>query len=401
MSESANHTQHIQTIKEILGLGQEFSAIDIASKKALPRVVDLPVPEPQDEQRNTKAVLPPPPIPAVAAQRRVLQLRGYLNRDLIRLPLIFAVALVFFFVILNFGAVKSQVSSIFVSPPKNDRAVLGDNLPLYQNWMKKYYIFSSNQNALGPNDDADHDGLKNIEEFYLGTNPLGWDTNGNGVGDGEDMLQGSNPLYKGSITGDQQKIIDERVDLRQIQKTLDYYEVRGITKAVDINQGAIAQSYSEYSNAEVFTPEPSKAGNLKIPRIGLDVAVVWSENFSRMEEDLKWGVAHHPTTVYPGQRGLSSIHGHSSGYFWDGKYKTAFTKINFLEEGDEVFVTVFSAIGDSQTYRFVVRGKKIYNKNDPAQFLAPEDGYFLNLSTSWPIGTARDRYVVTTELVGP
>ena len=70
-----------------------------------------------------------------------------------------------------------------------------------------------------------------------------------------------------------------------------------------------------------------------------------------------------------------------------------------VEPGDEVFVSVYSINGEMRKYRFIVRSEKVYAKTDPEQFAA-RDGYFLNLSTSWPVGTARERYVVTTELAG-
>ncbi len=43
--------------------------------------------------------------------------------------------------------------------------------------------------------DSDGDGLTNLQECYLGTDPFNWDTDGDGWGDGEEQnLLGSNPL---------------------------------------------------------------------------------------------------------------------------------------------------------------------------------------------------------------
>ena len=44
------------------------------------------------------------------------------------------------------------------------------------------------------NDDPDHDGLTNLQEFLLGTDPHNPDTDGDGVPDGVEFRRGSDPL---------------------------------------------------------------------------------------------------------------------------------------------------------------------------------------------------------------
>ncbi len=44
--------------------------------------------------------------------------------------------------------------------------------------------------------DSDNDGLSNVDETYLGTNPAKWDTDGGGISDGDELLNGTNPLNK-------------------------------------------------------------------------------------------------------------------------------------------------------------------------------------------------------------
>ena len=48
--------------------------------------------------------------------------------------------------------------------------------------------------SVRPEDDDDHDGLTNLEEFCLGTDPRKADTDGDGMPDAEEVLRGTNPL---------------------------------------------------------------------------------------------------------------------------------------------------------------------------------------------------------------
>jgi len=45
-----------------------------------------------------------------------------------------------------------------------------------------------------PGDDYDHDELTNLQEYQLGTDPIKWDTDGDGVNDGTEVANGTNPL---------------------------------------------------------------------------------------------------------------------------------------------------------------------------------------------------------------
>lgn len=412
ISTDSNH--HVTTIRELLGLPPGGFVTLAQAETAPPK--EIPIAAVPKTQREPFPPPPPPPPfhepvaplpPAAVAQKAKLPVaaaRGavrFWQSDYVRLPAIFLVSLGVFYVVLNFRAIGSQVGGWFAPPPKNEAAVLGAQKPEYDQWIKKFYVVANDPAVLAANEDADRDGLTNLQEFYLDTNPLLADTDGDGYNDGTEVVRGYNPLYTGPLTPGQKKIVDEHLKDGQIENRIQYHgrpDIAGFIPAASAaggEEGAVAETI-----APRFVLEPAKAGNLSIPKLGTNVAVVWTQDFAKMNDDLKYGVAHHPASVYPGEIGMSSIHGHSSGYPWDGNYKNAFTRLNYLVAGDEVFVTVFAADGEERKYRYIVKSAKVYAKDDEAQFQALAAGSFLNLSTSWPIGTARERYVVTAELAG-
>lgn len=64
-------------------------------------------------------------------------------------------------------------------------------------WMQKYFgaVICSDQNVCGDNADPDHDGLTNLEEYKLGTDPNNADSSGSGIADGDKVhVFNLNPL---------------------------------------------------------------------------------------------------------------------------------------------------------------------------------------------------------------
>lgn len=324
--------------------------------------------------------------------------RNLAAKDLVKYPLIFAVALVFFYALLNFSALTKQVGSLFDRPEQPAKSIVPESFDLasYQRWVRKYYVYLNDPQVLSAEEDADGDGLVNTQEFSMETNPLLPDTDWDGYDDGREILNGFNPLYAGRLLPWQESVIAEVIDTSSIASRKQLEAVSGSSISVPSPNLLVRADLPSQQN---FSLDVTKPGNLSIPKLAVDAQIIWSKVFEQMEDDLKYGLAHHPATPYPGQSGTSSIHGHSSGNPWDGDFKTVFSKLNFLEAGDEIFITVYGASGETRKYRYMVRRGQVFAKDDSRQFQAGE-GYFLNLSTSWPIGTARQRYVVTTELVG-
>lgn len=384
---------HVRTIRELLGMEPDFIPLAADFIKAPPPAdlaavpTTLPIVEP---------ILAPAPQPTVTAPVIVADFehrpKRFIERDYVRYPLIFLVALGFFYALLNFRAISLQVSSWFERPASTSKEVADDiNAAEYSKWIRKYYVYAASPETISLGSDPDKDALTNREEFRLGTNPFRADTDGDGLDDGQEVISNNNPLYFGATKPSASEETAQNINVDIVQSRKDAEEFKRVAGAGSGSQ--------DLPIGVTFAVDPTKPGNVQVPKLGIDVPIIWTSDFSKVQDDLKYGTVHHPDTPYPGERGTSSIHGHSSGDPWDGGFKTAFTKINYLEEGDDVFVTVYGLNGETRRLHYVVRTKQVFEKTDQAQF-EQKNGYFLNLSTSWPIGTAFKRYVVTTELVG-
>jgi len=128
------------------------------------------------------------------------------------------------------------------------------------------------------------------------------------------------------------------------------------------------------------------------------VPIIWSKDPVDFDHDLTEGVVHYPGTALPGEQGTVYISGHSSDYVWKRHpYRQVFARINTLEPGDDIFIDVYGADGKLYNYRYTVAYENVYSPDDQTQFI-DNSAAKLNLSTCWPIGTQKDRYVVTAVL---
>lgn len=138
---------------------------------------------------------------------------------------------------------------------------------------------------------------------------------------------------------------------------------------------------------EPVPDEGAEFAILRVPRLGLEVVLF--EGVDR--EVLKKGPGHMPGTPIPGQPGNAVISGHRT------TYGRPFFDFDLLEPGD-VF-EIETAIG-THTYRmmdpsFVVEPTEVWVTND-------KPGAWLTLTTCNPKFSARQRLIVTAELVdGP
>lgn len=304
-------------------------------------------------------------------------------KNLIIYPVIFIVAFAFFFTVLNFSSIVSQVNGFFATKPQ-DEQILGQKLDEYYRWIGNYYYAVTDGKLLDPNNDIDKDGLSNHDEFIMRTNPIVADSDSDGFFDGIEVINSYNPWGSGVMTKQQKDLLVD-LDVIMINNRISFN--------VSQNKGTV-----EAINKSNF--DLNKPGIMSIPKLNLRVPLIWSRDPADFEKDLSKGVVHYPGTSLPGEIGTIYVSGHSSDYIWKkDEYAQVFAKLNFLRAGDDVFVDVYGLDGKVYNFRYQVTGNAVYKPDDQAQFVDMST-YKLNLSTCWPIGTSKDRLVVSAIQVG-
>ncbi len=150
------------------------------------------------------------------------------------------------------------------------------------------------------------------------------------------------------------------------------------------------------SPPEVILGTPDE---LTIPSLGIITPVIYTSGTTETvwQEALRSGVVHYPTTADPGELGNMYIFGHSSNYPWvKSKYNTIFALLPKIDIGADI--TLADHTGQLFTYRVIE--KKVVSPKDKS--VLDQRGFkkrLLTLQTSYPIGTALQRYIVVAELV--
>lgn len=206
--------------------------------------------------------------------------------------------------------------------------------------------------------DTDKDGLTDDGEAFYGTDPLNPDTDGDGYPDGLEVKNNYSPLGRGRMPG---------------------YKVAGQKQEV-----------------VVLWKEPSM---LYIDSLNIKASLVYISDTGEkaFQAGLIDGVVHYPGTANPGELGSMYIFGHSSDYLWSkGKYKQIFAALPKIKVGSEIVVT--DDVGKPYTYK--VYEAFVAAAND----LKYLDQYgfkrkLLTVQTSYPVGTAKQRFIALAELV--
>jgi sortase (surface protein transpeptidase) len=248
--------------------------------------------------------------------------------------------------------------------------------------------------------DSDQDGLTNIEEFQLKSNPQESSTQKNNLSDGESLLEGRDPsngktfnLYDKTVLAKYDAVVSRQaINLR--------LQMMALKNQPKTSQQKTSQNLNQLPSSTVDT---SKNGILTVEKINqTNLPIVWTKNVSAedIDKEMQNGATHLPQTSLPGQTGNAVISANSSDYPWkNGDYKFVFSKLDDLVPLDKISVNATMKDGSKKTFNYLVKSKNIYKPLDSQQFQSVDESE-LSLSTIWPNGLDDQVLQVRAVLIG-
>ncbi len=176
---------------------------------------------------------------------------------------------------------------------------------------------------------------------------------------------------------------------------VDYFwkQASFLASGPEINKKAYSVDYDPRAVPEV------PANTLSIPSLAITLPVKEPDGSTeaQFQTALIDGVVHYPGTAEPGKFGNVYIFGHSSDYPWSGgHYKTAFALLPSIAIGADIYLSDNSGV----PFHYKVFDKRVISKTDLSVLSQDKrDQKLLTLQTSYPVGTALQRYVAIAKLV--
>ena len=136
---------------------------------------------------------------------------------------------------------------------------------------------------------------------------------------------------------------------------------------------------------------------LTIPKLGIERAEV-ETNSENLSPDERLG--HYPGSALPGEVGNTFIYGHSvlPMFYNPEDYRTIFSTLDKLEEGDEIAVEF-----GERHFRYTVEKSVVLTPEDVRPLESPAPTFsrqpYLTLMTCVPMGVGTDRLLVQARLV--
>lgn len=136
---------------------------------------------------------------------------------------------------------------------------------------------------------------------------------------------------------------------------------------------------------------------IQIPKINIKNGLVLTNSFEMNPDDF---IGHYAGTSLPGEKGNMFLYGHSvmPFLFSEKNYKTIFSNLHKLEEGDEVIVRF-----NNKRYLYKVYEKVVLKPNEvePLNLVSKEfkEDPTLSMMTCTPPGTTLKRLIVNAKLV--
>lgn len=142
------------------------------------------------------------------------------------------------------------------------------------------------------------------------------------------------------------------------------------------------------SENNLFLKEESKVSKylISIPKLKIENALVSTTDLDTAKHLVNYGY-----TNIPGKRGNALIFGHSSlpRFFNTSDYKTIFSNIYRLKNGDKIYATV-----DNSIYLYKVIRSIVVEASDTSIFQGDYSNSYITLVTCTPPGTVWKRLIV-------
>ena len=157
----------------------------------------------------------------------------------------------------------------------------------------------------------------------------------------------------------------------------------------------------------IVSPNTTKVATnesrLLIPKIAVDVPIVWDANAAdtnslnkAMDKGIVWFNIQ-GANAKPGEKGNFVVSGHSSNDWTDsGDYKFIFARLEKMAAGDVVYANY-----NGTRYTYKITGTKVVKPTDVASLQIGNDKPYITLITCTPLGTAQNRLLVFGEQISP
>jgi len=203
-------------------------------------------------------------------------------------------------------------------------------------------------------------------------------------------------------------VIQDEVMENSIVEVVDNEPLHAAALPVEVEQVVVDVIEEPVSATEFDTWELHNAYSLSIPKIGVHTNVSlpsrtywdaqeWTLLEEQMQIGLSAGAVAYPHSVRPGRRGNVIIAGHSSPPDARAASKghgSLFERLPELDEGD-----IISVVAGKTFVDYKVTSIQIVSPTKTDILAQQNTASQLKLITCYPIGTTRDRWVVTAERV--
>lgn len=191
----------------------------------------------------------------------------------------------------------------------------------------------------------------------------------------------------------------------QVALPLVYFKTQDdVAKPMESTVLGLASGFRDYSFAEIKTNTTNVSNEqnvpeyfyISIPKLKIENAKV-KTNFDGSSPD--GFIGHYKGSPFPGQSGNSFIFGHSvlPWFFNPKNYKTIFSTIGNLKQGDEIFIAY-----NDKRLKYVVDNQIVLKPENvrPLETWKPKylNESTITLMTCWPAGTKAERLEVRATL---